>query len=237
MKKLIIAELILIVVTLSIALYNKEETRTEENNYELSIELTNQGYVWNIEPVNIEVDAYKAIKSVRQYRPTDRRTMKYDNAIISEASEEYTNYLANTLAKVDNRLVDRMIEDGWTFHLVDYIPAKFEGSETLGRTVYREKTIYINKDYIDLVTVHEIGHVLYSNYGLKQVLDNAGYNKYDSNGLDRIYTHSGGDALYNYMNLKEHIADLFNEYTFYPGEFESQDPQLYQMYQSTLSQL
>lgn len=144
-------------------------------------------------------------------------SIAYPDGNVSQASVDRANELLNTLPE---GLLERFINDGWTFYITDkniaatYFAGQY--NSVMGVTFDDDKTIYIEQrsKAIEESTVHEFGHYVDDTYGCFT----------DTNEFAQIYNTESGSFV-NAFNVNFHYdvhefwADGF--YRYYDSERET----------------
>lgn len=196
------------------------------------------------ELINYDED-YAAYRDTRNYEygKVECNWDWIDNYIYIDegCTEDDVTYFKYALSLVPDEALYRIVDDGWTFHLVDEIVEGQIANEnanyhTEGMTRFDSKVVEVDKDSnIRRTTLHEIGHVIMRQYGGLKLADERGIKYYDYPELYNTYNPSTNGGLYIYWNLDEHLADRFFEYCCYPKELERDCPIVYSVYTDTLT--
>ena len=110
-----------------------------------------------------------------------------------------------------------------------------DGSEikTYGYTDFENKTInFVADSYkIHKSFFHELGHIVERHS--RNELETNGIIDIQYDELQNMYLHWANGSPYLYMNYNEIMAELYNEYIFFPVELYEQAPTIYSIIDKT----
>ena len=153
---------------------------------------------------------------------------------VTDAEADYAKQFINLIPE---RIAQKLHKDGYRFWFYNHeIGSEVENTFLVGQVDYDEKLICIDcgKSALDNgVILHEVGHVVFEKYGLKEKLYKAGiYNTSFSEMASYYDPFAETNSVYIYQNIEEMCANLFADYCIYPDLFISQAPEIYGYYKA-----